>query len=106
MTNFNRVLVIPTIRMEDEGEYICRINNDQSIKEASITLHIQGNNNLFELASLVQKCYIFRIYLQPNQISRFLSPIDTLIGALTLPGLAKLSVYRMCRTNGIKTANR
>lgn len=42
MTNSNRVLVIPLLRMEDQGEYVCRINNDYSIKEASITLFIQG----------------------------------------------------------------
>lgn len=45
MANHNRVLIIPKIRMEDEGEYICRINNDQSIKEASISLRIQAEPN-------------------------------------------------------------
>lgn len=42
MENFNRVLIIPSIRMEDQGEYVCRIFNDVDVKEGSIILSVQG----------------------------------------------------------------
>ncbi len=42
MENYNRVLKIPSIRMEDQGEYVCRISNDNGVKEGSINLSIQG----------------------------------------------------------------
>lgn len=42
MENFNRVLIIPSIRMEDQGEYVCRITNENHLKENSIILSVQG----------------------------------------------------------------
>ena len=41
-TNYNRVLIIPKVRVEDQGQYICTAKNDKvSIKE-KITLSIQS----------------------------------------------------------------
>ena len=42
MTNYNRVLIIPRVRVEDQGNYLCTAKNDKvSIKE-TLTLSIQS----------------------------------------------------------------
>ena len=42
ITNYNRVLIIPRVRVEDQGEYVCTAKNDKvSIKE-TLTLSIQS----------------------------------------------------------------
>lgn len=43
LDNFNRVLIIPKVQIEDQGEYICIVSNDRDTKEKSVTLTIQGN---------------------------------------------------------------
>ena len=42
LTNFDRVLTLPEVRVEDEGEYVCRASNSKLSSEASVTLSIQG----------------------------------------------------------------
>lgn len=42
LTSYNRVLIIPQIRVEDQGEYICNVFNDRDSKEKSVFLTIQG----------------------------------------------------------------
>ncbi|KAL1492741.1 hypothetical protein ABEB36_010948 [Hypothenemus hampei] len=44
-TSFNRVLIIPQVRVEDEGEYNCRAYNDRQSIENSVTLNIQAEPN-------------------------------------------------------------
>ncbi|XP_050293568.1 contactin isoform X2 [Anthonomus grandis grandis] len=44
-TSFNRVLVIPNVHVEDEGEYICRAYNDRKMIENSVILNIQAEPN-------------------------------------------------------------
>lgn len=56
LQNFNRVLIIPSVKMEDQGEYVCRATNDYSVKEGSIILSIQGMLCLF-----VTQCISFVI---------------------------------------------
>lgn len=40
--SYSRVLVIPRVQVEDQGEYVCRIYNDKNTMERSVTLNIQG----------------------------------------------------------------
>lgn len=47
LTSFNRVLIIPKVRVEDEGEYICRAYNDRASTEHSVVLNIQGTPQHF-----------------------------------------------------------
>ncbi|XP_057652877.1 contactin [Diorhabda carinulata] len=42
LTSFNRVLNIPKVQVEDEGEYICRAYNDRASIENSVFLNIQA----------------------------------------------------------------
>lgn len=42
MTNYNRVLIIPRLQVEDQGEYQCRANNDRAAITNTVTLSIQG----------------------------------------------------------------
>ncbi|ENN74113.1 hypothetical protein D910_11524 [Dendroctonus ponderosae] len=44
-TSFNRVLIIPHVHVEDEGEYTCRAYNDRQIIENSVVLNIQAEPN-------------------------------------------------------------
>lgn len=43
LTSYNRVLVIPEVQVEDQGEYNCHVFNDRDSKEKSVTLTIQGD---------------------------------------------------------------
>lgn len=43
LTSFNRVLIIPKVQVEDQGEYNCHVFNDRDSKDKSVTLTIQGN---------------------------------------------------------------
>ncbi|XP_026687837.1 contactin-like, partial [Diaphorina citri] len=43
--NFNRILTIPNVKVEDQGEYICRASNDRSALESSVTISIQAEPN-------------------------------------------------------------
>lgn len=45
LTSFNRVLVIPKVRVEDQGEYICRVQNDRLSAQNSVILNIQAEPN-------------------------------------------------------------
>ena len=42
ITNHNRVLIIPRVRVEDQGEYQCRAYNDKVSITGSVTLSIQS----------------------------------------------------------------
>lgn len=42
LTSFNRVLNIPNVQVEDEGEYVCRAYNDRASTENSVIVNIQG----------------------------------------------------------------
>lgn len=43
--SYNRVLVIPQVHVEDEGEYTCRAYNDRESTEHSVILNIQAEPN-------------------------------------------------------------
>lgn len=43
LTSFNRVLIIPHVEVDDQGEYICRAYNDRASIANSVILDIQGN---------------------------------------------------------------
>ncbi|CAG0911846.1 unnamed protein product, partial [Cyprideis torosa] len=40
--NYDRVLIIPRVSVDDEGEYICNAYNQKVSIEESVTLTIQG----------------------------------------------------------------
>ena len=42
VTNYNRVLILPRVRVEDQGEYMCRAYNDKVSITGSVTLSIQA----------------------------------------------------------------
>lgn len=42
---YNRVLIIPEVKVEDQGEYVCRVYNDRSSIENSVVLNIQAEPN-------------------------------------------------------------
>ncbi|XP_066907076.1 contactin [Halyomorpha halys] len=43
--SFNRVLIIPHVNVEDQGEYVCRAYNGRSSIEHSVQLNIQAEPN-------------------------------------------------------------
>jgi hypothetical protein len=46
LTSYNRVLIIPKVQVEDQGEYSCHVFNDRDSKEKSVSLTIQGDYKL------------------------------------------------------------
>ncbi|XP_012252358.2 contactin [Athalia rosae] len=44
-TNYNRVLIIPRVQVEDQGEYVCRAHNNRASIENSVRLTIQAAPN-------------------------------------------------------------
>ena len=42
MTNYNRVLIIPKVRVEDQGQYVCTAKNDKVTIKEKVTLSIQS----------------------------------------------------------------
>lgn len=47
LASYNRVLLIPNVQVEDQGEYVCRATNDRASIENSVILSIQGRPSLF-----------------------------------------------------------
>lgn len=45
LSNFNRVLTIPSVGVEDEGEYICDVRNDRARISNSVFLKVQAEPN-------------------------------------------------------------
>ncbi|XP_037963096.2 contactin [Plutella xylostella] len=45
LSNFNRVLTIPHVGVEDEGEYICEVRNDRARISNSVFLKVQAEPN-------------------------------------------------------------
>ncbi|XP_031782439.1 contactin [Nasonia vitripennis] len=45
LTNHNRVLIIPKVRIEDQGEYVCRARNEKISIKNSVYLSIQAAPN-------------------------------------------------------------
>lgn len=45
-SNYNRVLTIPKVQVEDQGEYVCRATNDKAAIEHSVVLNIQGRKRV------------------------------------------------------------
>ncbi|KYN31788.1 Contactin [Trachymyrmex septentrionalis] len=43
--SFNRVLILPRVHVEDQGEYVCRVYNDRLAIENSVQLTIQAAPN-------------------------------------------------------------
>jgi hypothetical protein len=52
--NYNRVLIIPKVQVEDQGEYICRATNEKAAIEHSVVLNIQGKRLLYQLLTYIQ----------------------------------------------------
>jgi hypothetical protein len=42
VTNYNRVLVLPRVRVEDGGEYVCTAHNDKVSITGSVVLSIKA----------------------------------------------------------------
>ncbi|XP_011863696.1 PREDICTED: contactin-like [Vollenhovia emeryi] len=45
IVNYNRVLIIPRVRVEDQGEYVCRVHNNRLSIENSVRLTVQAAPN-------------------------------------------------------------
>nr|XP_018910733.1 PREDICTED: contactin [Bemisia tabaci] len=45
LTNFNRVLIIPKVQVEDQGEYVCYAFNEKLALQNSVILSIQAEPN-------------------------------------------------------------
>ncbi|RZB39944.1 contactin [Asbolus verrucosus] len=45
LSSYNRVLTIPHVQVEDQGEYICRAYNDRASTQHSLILNIQAEPN-------------------------------------------------------------
>lgn len=43
LSSYNRVLIIPEVQVEDQGEYVCHVFNDRDSKQKSVSLTIQGD---------------------------------------------------------------
>ena len=48
VTNYNRVLILPRVDVEDQGEYICRAHNDKVSITGSVTISIQSRDQLYK----------------------------------------------------------
>lgn len=60
LANYNRVLLIPKVQVEDQGEYVCRATNDKAAIEHSVVLNIQGRRMVFQMFTY-KKTYTFKI---------------------------------------------
>jgi hypothetical protein len=58
-TSYNRVLIIPKVQVEDQGEYICRVTNDKAAIQNSVVLSIQGRGLMLKMFSCVKKWVCF-----------------------------------------------
>lgn len=45
LTSYNRILKIPNVQIDDEGEYVCRAYNDRASIQNSVILNIQAEPN-------------------------------------------------------------
>ncbi|VVC34534.1 Hypothetical protein CINCED_3A024063 [Cinara cedri] len=45
LESYNRVLIIPEVQVEDQGEYVCHVFNDRDSKQKSVSLTIQAEPN-------------------------------------------------------------
>lgn len=54
-TNYNRVLIIQKVQVEDEGEYVCRATNDKAAIEHSVILSIQGMRVIHKMFTCLKK---------------------------------------------------
>ena len=70
ITNHNRILILPRVRVEDQGEYQCRAQNDKVSITGRVVLSIQsrpvftisiGDKHIDELDTLFWTCEAFGI---------------------------------------------
>jgi Immunoglobulin I-set domain. len=47
--NYDRVLIIPKVQVEDQGEYVCRAANEKAAIQHSVVLNIQGKRLMWQL---------------------------------------------------------
>ncbi|XP_022915290.2 contactin isoform X1 [Onthophagus taurus] len=68
--SYNRVMIIPKVTVEDQGEYVCTIYNDLSSKEQGVQLNVQAepefriplqDKHVDKLGQLVWLCEAFGI---------------------------------------------
>lgn len=52
LTNFNRVLIIPKVQVEDQGEYVCYAFNEKLALQNSVILSIQGEYFYLKILAL------------------------------------------------------
>jgi hypothetical protein len=45
VSNYNRVLTIPKVQVDDQGEYVCRVYNDKHSMQNSVVLTIRAEPN-------------------------------------------------------------
>ncbi|XP_049844901.1 contactin [Schistocerca gregaria] len=45
LSNYNRVLTIPRVQVEDQGEYVCHVHNDRASIDNGVILTIQAEPN-------------------------------------------------------------
>lgn len=64
LSNYNRVLIIPEVQVEDQGEYVCHVFNDRDSKQKTVSLTIQGDNIIYTLNTCIKILY----YLCINSI--------------------------------------
>ncbi|KAJ8951441.1 hypothetical protein NQ318_006870 [Aromia moschata] len=69
LASYNRVLNIPRVQVEDEGEYVCRAYNDRSSIENSVILSIQVSEPNFTIPLTDMHMDIMG-YLEPEDQSR------------------------------------
>lgn len=43
--SYNRVLSIPNIKVEDQGDYMCTIFNDKASLKKTVRLNVQGKDS-------------------------------------------------------------
>lgn len=60
LSNYNRVLTIRNVRVEDQGEYTCHAANNRLSTKDSVTLSIQGryNNKVTQSKLLKRSCCV------------------------------------------------
>ena len=61
--NYNRVLIIPKVQVEDQGEYVCRAANEKSAIEHSVVLNIQGKRVMCQLLMMMMILLILLIII-------------------------------------------
>lgn len=127
-TSYNRVLILPNAKIEDQGEYQCRAYNDRLSIQGTVELHIQSfpnftipleDKHVDNKADLTWTCEAFGIpdvtytwfkngqlldnlTLEPEDVDRYFIK-DNILKILHVDPERDPGMYQCCAKNQLKT---